>query len=271
MGSWTIDHPDRRTFEGAVKRLDVRLMQGRLNVVGTDGPARIEVTSIGARPIDVTLADDGTLTVKQPYPPKWTWVMWWLFGRKYRVDVSLAVPVETPSTLNVVSGTVVASTLRAGARVDVTSGRLTLLGLAGRINGRIVSGSVEALSIGGELDVETVSGEIVIADSQLHRVRAKTVSGSITCDLDNPPEDSDIRLETTSGEITARVREDSDLSVNLHAVSGRVTTAFPELQHQGGKLISGRLGRGSGHLSASATSGNISLLRRPVDYDEDVD
>jgi DUF4097 and DUF4098 domain-containing protein YvlB len=271
MGTWTIDRPDRRTFDGEVKRLDVHLVQGRLNVVGTDGPARIEVTAIGAKPIDVTLDDDGTLTVVHQHPPKWRWALWWLFSRTYRADVSVAVPQAVPATLNVISGTIVASTLRAGARVDVTSGRITLLGLDGRISGRVVSGSIEALSIGGELDVETVSGEIVIADSTVARVRAKTISGSITCDLDNPPEHSDVKLETTSGEITARVREDSDLQVFLHVVSGRVTTAFPELKHEGGKAVSGRLGAGTGQLSASATSGNISLLRRPVDYDEDVD
>jgi hypothetical protein len=53
-------------------------------------------------------------------------------------------------------------------------------------------------------------------------------------------------------------------------VSGRVTTAFDNLHHAGAKSVSGRLGRGTGELHASATSGNIALLRRPVD-DEDVD
>jgi hypothetical protein len=271
MGAWTIERPDRRTFEGEVKRLSVHLVRGRLNVVGTDGPARIEVSAIGVKPIDVTLDDDGTLTVMHQPPSKWPWVLWWLFARRYRVDVSIAVPQPVPATLTVIYGAVVASTLRAGARVEVTSGRITLLGLDGRISGRTVSGSIEALSIGGELDLETVSGEIVIADSTVRRVRAKTISGSVTCDLDNPPEHSDVKLETTSGQITARVREDSDLQVYLRAVSGRVTTAFPELQPVGGKAVSGRLGAGTGQLSANATSGNISLLRRPVDYDEDVD
>jgi DUF4097 and DUF4098 domain-containing protein YvlB len=267
MGTWTIDRPDRRTFDGEVKRLDVHLMQGRLNVVGTDGPARIEVTAIGAKPIDVTLDDDGTLTVVHQHPPKWTWALWWLFGRKYRADVSVAVPQAVPATLNVVSGTIVASTLRAGARVDVTSGRMTLLGLDGRISGRVVSGSIEALSIGGELDLETVSGEIVIADSTVARVRAKTISGSITCDLDNPKA-HEVRLDTTSGEIVVRVPEDADLDVDINATSGRVSSAFPQVGtggFTGARYARGRLGAGNGRLTAYAVSGNISLLSRPAE------
>ena len=56
----------------------------------------------------------------------------------------------------------------------------------------------------------------------------KTMSGSVTADLDNPPFDSQIRLETVSGEITIRVREDSDLKVSMNAVHGRVTSDFPD-------------------------------------------
>jgi hypothetical protein len=268
MGTWTIDRADRLALDGEVKRLAVKLMHGRLNVVGTNGPARVEVTSLGTKPLTVTLDDDGTLTVAHEDIPRWPAVFWFLFGRRFRADVSIAVPQHVPATLNVVSGSIVASSLRAGARVDMTSGRITLLGLDGRISAKVVSGPIEALNIGGELDLETVSGEITLADSTVSRVRARTISGSLTCDLDNPPENSDIRLETTSGEITARVREDSDLQVSLHCVSGRVTTAFGELAHQGSKSVSGRLGAGTGQLSASATSGNISLLRRPVDYDD---
>ena len=267
MGTWTIDRPDRLALDGEVRRLKVNLVQGRLNVVGTDGPARVEVTTIGSKPLTVSLGDDGLLTVVHDDMPKWPGLLWWLFGRKYRADVSIAVPRTVNAALNVVAGSIVASALRAGARVDVTSGRITLLGLDGTVSAKIISGPIEALSIGGELDLETISGEITLADSTARRVRAKTISGSLTCDLDNPPSDSEIKLETTSGEITARVREDSDLRVTLYAVSGRVTCAFPDLHHEGAKSVSGTLGKGTGQLYANATSGNISLLRRPVDYE----
>ncbi|HEX6497399.1 MAG TPA: DUF4097 family beta strand repeat-containing protein [Micromonosporaceae bacterium] len=277
MGSWTVSKPDRLRFDEPVTALDVRLMAGRLNVVGTDGPPRVEVTRIGTRPVHVTLTD-GLLrvehdAVREPWQ-RFGPFGWFLGGhRRYTADVSIAVPPRTVAALSLVSGALVASTLSGGARVDCTSGRVTLLGLGGESYAKVVSGPIEALGCGGDLSVETVSGEITIADSNADRVSARTISGALTCDLDNPS-GSDIRLQTVSGQITVRVREDSDLQVHLHATSGRVTSAFEGLNASwppGVKDVRGTLGAGTGRLWANATSGRIALLRRPVDDEFDRD
>ena len=46
MASWTVTEPRRLAIDDEVTRLDVSLIAGRLNVVGTDGPARLEVSTI---------------------------------------------------------------------------------------------------------------------------------------------------------------------------------------------------------------------------------
>jgi hypothetical protein len=271
MAKWTIDSPQRLELDEPVERLDVSLVAAGLNVVGTDGPARIEVTKVSHKPLVVEL-DRGVLRLRHPEPPRWPGLAWWLgqLGRRYHVEVSVAVPYATLSELRVVSGSVVASGLRADAVIDVTSGQVTLLGLDGRISAKVVSGTIEALGVGGNLTMEAISGEITLADSAASRVHAKAVSGSLTCDLDNP-HGSDIRLETTSGEITVRVREDSDLDVHLKATSGRISSGFWQLRPEGPsghRSAHGRLGAGTGRLYASAVSGNIALLPRPVDTEE---
>jgi hypothetical protein len=265
MTTWTIEKPDRIALDGDVTRLTVFLVSGRLNVVGADGPARVEVTAVGKKRLTVR-HEGGQLSVRHEHIRRWPGIVWWLaqLGRRYRADVSIAIPHDRPAELTVVSGSVVASALFGGARVDVTSGRITMLGLDGRTTAKIISGSIEALGIAGDLTMETVSGEITLADSAAERVYARTISGAVTCDLDNPS-DGEIRLETTSGEITTRIREDSDLDVELNAISGRVTSAFPGLA--GGRRVRGRLGAGTGRLVAHAVSGNIALLRRPVEHE----
>lgn len=154
----------------------------------------------------------------------------------------------------------------------MTAGQITLMGLRGQTAAKITSGPVEALGVTGDLDVETVSGEVILADSAPGQVRAQTVSGAITCDFDNPRR-SDIRLSTVSGSITVRVREDSDLAVRLHTSSGRITSGFPAVRGNAalGAVVDseGVLGAGGGKLWASATSGSIALLARPVDDDEE--
>ena len=276
MTRWTVDSPQRITLDEPVTRLDVRLVSGRLNVVASDGPARVDVTRVSSQPVIVELRD-GRLVVAHERPPRWPGVLWWLgqLGRRFRAEVSIAVPAHVLADLQLVDGSLVASGLRRDTRVDVTSGQVTLMGLRGRTSAKVTSGPVEALGVGGDLNLETVSGELILADSAPERVRAHAVSGSITCDLDNP-RGSEIRLSAISGSITVRVREDSDLTVHLHTTSGRITSGFPQVsagQHGFGavKDSHGVLGGGAGKLWASATSGSIALLARPVEDADDVE
>ncbi|MEV4658483.1 DUF4097 family beta strand repeat-containing protein [Micromonospora sp. NPDC049301] len=271
MTEWTVDSPQRLTVDGPVTRLDVRLVSGRLNVVATDGPARIDVTRVGRRPVLVTHSD-GRLTIRQERGQGWADAVRWFrsLARYPSVDVSVAVSADVIADLRLVAGSLLASGLRRQTTVDVTAGQITLMGLRGGTFGKITSGSVEALGVGGDLTLETVSGEVIVADSAADRVRAQTVSGAITCDLDNPRR-SEIRLTTVSGSITVRVREDSDLDVRLHTASGRITSGFPQVRTSTFPLANseGVLGAGEGKLWASATSGSIALLARGVDADQE--
>ncbi len=274
MNSWTIKEPQNveLTADDAVEHLHVRLYSGRLSVVGTDGPPRVEISRIAETGVHVK-SDHGVLTVMHddvqvwpgPLAPLW----WWINGRRSSADVSIAVPYGTTCQLWIASGSVVASQIHADVTVDCVSGRMTLFGIDGHLRAKVVSGPIEALGCAGRIELETVSGEITLADTAASEVRAKTVSGSLTADLDNPPFDSQIRLETVSGEITIRVREDSDLKVSMSAVHGRVTSDFPDMSVEGkwGSAVSGTLGSGAGQLYASAVGGNIALLCRPVDAD----
>jgi hypothetical protein len=273
MPSWTITEPQRLDLDEPVTRLDVVMFGGRLNVVGADGPPRVEIGTARPDPLRITLAG-GVLTIRHDRPKTWPGPLaplwWWLVGqRRVAAQVSVVVPYDTPAVLHVTSGSVVVSSMRGGLTVECTSGRVALLGIPGRIRASVTSGPIEALGCAGELRLETVSGEITLADSAAYRLHAKTISGALTADLDNPPHDSQLALETVSGEITVRVREDSDLDVQLSATSGRVTSDFPDLSGSarwgGSSAMRGRLGAGTGRLSATAISGHIALLRRPVD------
>ena len=275
MATWQITSPQHLDLDDSVTHLDVFLFGGRLNVVGTDGPPRVEVTRTGELPIDVS-HENGRLAIRheqvKPWPGPLAPLWWWLRGRsRVGVDVSVAVPYDTVADLRVIAGPVIVSAIRGGLTVECTSGRIALLGTGGRTRATMVSGPIEALGCSGDLALETVSGEITVGDSAARQVSTKTVSGSLTADLDNPPHDSRITLETISGELTVRIREDSDVSVELSAIHGRVTSSFPELSTEGrwpgGAKVQGVLGKGTGRLTATAMSGSITLLRRPVDPD----
>lgn len=63
VSRWTIAEPRKLAFEDPVTALRVRIVDGTVNVVGTDEPdARLEVSAIDGPPLVVT-QEDGKLTV----------------------------------------------------------------------------------------------------------------------------------------------------------------------------------------------------------------
>lgn len=267
MGTWLIDGPQRLTLEGEVRALDVWLVHGKLHVVGTDGPPRIEFRRVGRKGVTVT-HEYGVLSVRHDAKKRWGVLggYWGARRNTYLADVIIAVPPAASGSLTLVAGDVVVSGLRDGVSVDVTSGSIAVMGLGGIVRAQTVSGSIEAVGVSGDLSMSTVSGEISLADSAADRVQAQTISGAVTCDLGNPFA-RDVTIDTVSGSITLRVPEDANFGVSLGAASGSVSSAFaqvPASNNMGTHSASGRIGAGTGRLRAYALSGSVSLLASPA-------
>src|SRR5262249_49164163 len=131
MTTWTVSEPRHIELDAEpITRLDVRLTSGRLSVVATDGPPRIEISRTSEGPIRVE-ASGGVLRVTHDAVRTWPGMLgplwWWINGgRRFATDVSIAVPVGTFAKLWVASGSVVASGLHADLDADCVNGRITL-------------------------------------------------------------------------------------------------------------------------------------------------
>ena len=66
MASWTIDEPGKRELD-PVDRVLVRLIEGAVSVVGSDGPPTLEVSELEGEPLRVR-QEDGALTVDYEHP-----------------------------------------------------------------------------------------------------------------------------------------------------------------------------------------------------------
>lgn len=263
MGTWTLDHPDKLTFD-EVHRVLVKTVEGSVSVVGSDDRPTLELSELSGEPLRVR-HEGGALTVdyERPWRP---WPLAWLTGgsQRRKAVLTLAVPRDCRVELKVVSANLMVGGLQAPVDVHTVSGEITLSGLRGPVEAESVSGPVQASGVTGDLAARTVSGDLTLAEGGGGSVRAKTVSGAVTIDL-QAHGDRDINLTSVSGDLTVRLPETSDLRVKLHSTSGQVSSAFEQLERDrtpGRYSAWGRLGAGTGRLRAASTSGHVALLRR---------
>ncbi|GAA4071168.1 DUF4097 family beta strand repeat-containing protein [Streptomyces shaanxiensis] len=271
MSEWSVAEPRKLTFDEPVSELQVRIVNGTVNVVGTDeGSARLEVSEIEGPPLVVT-QQDGTLTVAYEDLP-WKGFLKWLDRKGWRrsVVVSLAVPAETRVEVGVIGAGAVVSGLHGPSVVKGVTGDTTLVGLQGPVRADTVSGNLEAQAVTGDLRFNSISGDLTVVEGSGSSVKADSVSGSMIVDLD-PDGPTDIRLTSVSGEIAIRLPAPADADVEANTASGTISNAFEGLRvhgQWGAHKITGRLGAGTGKLRATTVSGSIALLRRPPKEDE---
>jgi hypothetical protein len=263
MGTWTLDHPDKLTFDD-VHRVLVKTVEGSVSVVGSDDQPTLELSELSGEPLRVQ-HDGGTLTIdyERPWRP---WPLAWVTqsGQRRKAVLTLAVPRDCRVELKVVSASLMVGGLEAPVDAHTVSGEVTLTGLRGPVEAESVSGPVQASGVTGDLAARTVSGDLTVAEGGGGSVRARTISGAVTIDL-LASGDRDINLTSVSGDLTVRLPETSDLQVKLQSTSGQVSSAFEQLERDrtpGRYTAWGRLGAGTGRLRAASTSGHVALLRR---------
>ncbi|WP_371545965.1 DUF4097 family beta strand repeat-containing protein [Streptomyces sp. NBC_00554] len=272
MSEWSVAEPSKLTFDAPVTALHVRVVNGTVNVVGTDeGSARLEVSELEGPPLVVT-QKDGTLTVAYEDLP-WKGFLKWLDRKGWRrsVVVSLAVPASTRVEVGVVGANAVVSGTDGRVEVKGVTGDTTLVRIAGQVRVDTVSGNLEAQAVTGDLRFNSVSGDLTVVEGSGSSVRAESVSGSMIVDLDTTGSPTDVQLSNVSGEIAIRLPHPADAVVEANTTSGKVSNAFEDLRvngQWGAKKITGRLGAGNGKLKALTVSGSIALLRRPPTEDE---
>ncbi|GHF65797.1 DUF4097 family beta strand repeat-containing protein [Streptomyces thermodiastaticus] len=272
MSEWSVGEPVKLAFDEPVTRLSVRIVQGAVNVVGTDEtPARLEVSEIEGPPLVVT-QQDGTLTVAYEDLP-WKGFLKWFDPKGWRRSavVTLAVPAATRVEVGVVGAAAMVSGISGATAVRGVTGDITLVGLTGPVTADTVSGAVEAQALSGDLRFHSVSGDLTVVEGTGTSVRADSVSGSMIVDLDPADRPTEVTLTSVSGEIAIRLPHPADTRVEANTASGTVSNAFEDLRvdgQWGAKRITGRLGTGRGRVKASTASGSIALLRRPPAAEE---
>jgi hypothetical protein len=266
VDQWRIESPQSLDLTG-VRKLNIRLVAGSADVVGSpegeaDGAAHVEVSEIKG-PLLVSKEGD-TLTITHE---RLTWggLFDWVGGnRRAEAVVSVSVPQGCPVELGLVSADAVVSAIAGRTKVKSVSGDVTLDGVSADISAQTVSGDLESRQLVGSLQFTTVSGDLTVVESASGAVRAETVSGQVTLDLEISSE-AKIELKSVSGDLTLRLPEDAGMQVDVRTMSGSLDSGFAGVQSDnkpGKASLRGQVGSGRGQLRAKTVSGDVTLLRR---------
>lgn len=286
MARWTVEEPTTIDFDGVVA-LKVNVVAGAVSVLPADGEPSLRVTEISGQPLEV-VHEAGMLTLNHKKGGL-DGVLQWLQDTSGRVDVTIMVPRDCPVRLNLVSANAVVSGLSARVTVRTASGDVTLNGVTGSIEAATGTGVIEAQRLSGSVSFTSVSGDLALARGAIDRLKANSVSGKITTDVD-VRDGGSVRVGTVSGEVAMRLPTSVSARVSLSSVGGRIDSEFPGLtgksvgagwlgKHEGspgadwlgkrlgdrpvGLSLSGTLGGGAASLTVSSVSGAITLLSRP--------
>jgi hypothetical protein len=263
MQEWNVESPQTIDIEGGVTSLAVRLVAGHVDVVTTDGPARVEITEVDGDPLTVSIDDDGRLVIRHP---RLTWggILGWLRSERRRAVVSVAVPQRCDTSIGVVSADAVVAGVEGKIEVRCVSGDVVLDEVTGTVAAESVSGGVEARGLAGGIALKSVSGGLTLVDGAPDRVRVDSVSGDVALDVHTAGH-LDVNVNTVSGDITVRVPDDVGLSIDLASTSGEVACAFDGLDEEtrpGAHRLRGAVGDGSGRLRGRTVSGALAVLVR---------
>src|SRR4030095_13843020 len=91
MAPWTLDHPDKLSFD-EVRRVLVKIVEGSVSVVGSDDRPTLELSELSGEPLRVQLDGEAlTIDYERPWRP---WPLAWLTGgaQRRKAVLTLAVP-----------------------------------------------------------------------------------------------------------------------------------------------------------------------------------
>lgn len=136
---------------------------------------------------------------------------------------------------------------QASLRINWSSGAISLSGPDGPLHITNGNGAVEVAGVAANAEIRVGNGSILFGVERL-------------------PEDADVILETSNGDITVWLPVETSAQVAAETSAGSIRTTGLEFQDRqleprgAGSAFEGRLGRGSGRIRVRTENGTIHLI-----------
>ena len=252
--------------------LSVSIYAGRVNVIGASGSS-VRIRGTADRDYLRMRGRNSTVSIDMEHG-----------GHGGGADLDITVPIGTRLVMEGFSTPFSVRGVKGEASLETLSGHITLSDAVGKVNLESVSGNIEAenlkgdvlaesvsgrvtiRNVDGDVTTESVSGSVLISGASARRVRAETVSGSLS--YDGPIEPAgDYSFTTHSGSLTLAVPNNAGATVSLETFNGSVDSDFPVTLEAGANRGDGesqfefRIGDGRARITLETFTGGIRIQR----------
>ncbi|MDP5227284.1 MULTISPECIES: DUF4097 family beta strand repeat-containing protein [Arthrobacter] len=219
---WMVTGPQTIDVDG-VTSLKLGIVSGRFDIVTHEEPVtRIEVSEVAGDPVDIAFTA-GRLEIRhqEPGPQGWFKNVMNSVTRSHEnhVVLSIAVPAGIQVDASTVAGDGLVSGTTSKTSLNTVSGAVVADRTASHLDVNSVSGEAVIREHRGSLSVNTVSGAVT-ATGRLNHVRLNNVSGEILLDVSQDTQD--IGANTVSGDVTVRLPRECGVDLTAKTGSGQV-------------------------------------------------
>jgi hypothetical protein len=255
---WLLDGP--KTIDIAeAHSLKVALVGGHIDIVGHDEPGvRVEVHSVSGKDLRVSVNGD-TVEIDHPQLGWENWLDVFKFNGRARADISVMVPRDIRITIGMVSSTALVTGVSEKLSINTVSGDVVVDGVTGDLSLNSVSGELTVRDHTGKVSAHTVSGDVT-ATGALRSYKSDSVSGAVFLDVTGTPDE--IRVNTVSGAVTARLDDGVPAAYTVSTVGGKLQLDSGTISGVRGQYT-GKYGELAGQwtdVRINTVGGDISVL-----------
>lgn len=206
-------------------KLIVKNINGSIVIKSTDANTIHAIAKIDLRSgdpdrvsVNIFQDDDGAVHAETDYGVS----SFWKLNRNVTVDYEITVPKNCTVSVNSVNSYILIADISGDIDLKAVNGKIEARAITGNINFKTVNGRMDIANLTGTAKLNTVAGKIIVIDSQIEKLSAKSVAGmvSIQTSLGEGP----YKLNNVSGSLKLTIPENSPCTIRSNSISGRLRT-----------------------------------------------
>lgn len=266
-------------------KVEIENVNGSIEILGWDQNS-VEVTGtkyasskdlLGSLQVEMN-GSPSSVSIRTIRPP----MQFGSAGVRYSLRVPKKVLLDRISSSN---GAIRVEEISGNARLHSSNGRIRVTKVTGDVDAETSNGGIEIRDLEGNANLHTSNGTID-AEAARGSFEARTSNGRIEVRLTDPATSRPVRLESSNGQIEAKIEgqalpevrarssnssvaiflpPSANAQIRARTTHGSVTSDFDGLKREGSRQapeLEGRIGSGGPLIELDSTNGSVKVLKR---------